>query len=54
MNPLQKSDGASLHAIEDLAAALDRYKKFQFDQMNDIVDMNKSFIFNKFSKFSGN
>ena len=34
---LQKSDGASLYATRDLAAALDRYKKFQFDQMNYIV-----------------
>jgi arginyl-tRNA synthetase len=34
---LKKSDGATLYATRDLAAALDRYKKYKFDKMLYVV-----------------
>ncbi len=42
---LQKSDGATLYATRDLAAAIYRYQKFQFDRMTYIVGAEQSLHF---------
>ncbi|KAK2579032.1 hypothetical protein KPH14_002825 [Odynerus spinipes] len=40
--PLIKSDGTSLYLTRDVAAAIDRYKKYNFDSMYYIVDNTQS------------
>lgn len=44
--PLIKSDGSMLYLTRDIAAALDRYNKYKFDQMLYIVDNTQSDHFN--------
>lgn len=44
--PLVKSDGSMLYLTRDIAAALDRYSKYKFDQMLYIVDNTQSEHFN--------
>ncbi|KAJ8678709.1 hypothetical protein QAD02_014496 [Eretmocerus hayati] len=36
--PIVKSDGSSLYISRDIAAAMERYKKFKFDRMYYVVD----------------
>ena len=46
---VRRSDGASLYATRDIAAAIDRYENYKFDKM--LQGMNKCFTLNKFLKF---
>ncbi|XP_017775115.1 PREDICTED: probable arginine--tRNA ligase, mitochondrial [Nicrophorus vespilloides] len=41
-----KSDGSTLYLTRDIAAAIDRFKKYEFDQMYYIVDNGQSDHFN--------
>ncbi len=42
---LRKSDGASIYATRDLAAALYRYQKFGFDRMTYVVGKEQKLVF---------
>uniref|UniRef100_A0A8I5KQP4 Arginyl-tRNA synthetase 2, mitochondrial n=2 Tax=Homo sapiens TaxID=9606 RepID=A0A8I5KQP4_HUMAN len=44
-----RSDGTSLYATRDLAAAIDRMDKYNFDTMIYVIKDKKS-IFSKYSK----
>lgn len=44
--PLIKSDGTSLYLMRDVAAAIDRYKKYNFDLMCYVVDNTQGGHFN--------
>jgi len=47
---LQKSDGATLYATRDLAAAIARYKKYKFDKMIYEVGQEQKLHFQQFFK----
>ncbi|XP_068086074.1 probable arginine--tRNA ligase, mitochondrial [Anabrus simplex] len=40
--PVMKSDGSTLYLVRDIAAAIDRYEKLEFDEMLYIVDNAQS------------
>lgn len=48
--PLVKSDGSSLYLTRDIAAAIDRYEKYKFDQMLYIVENGQNDHFNALKK----
>lgn len=41
-----KSDGSTLYLTRDIAAAIDRFKKYEFDKMIYVVDNSQSDHFN--------
>lgn len=43
---VMKSDGTTLYLTRDIAAAIDRFKKFQFDQMYYVVENGQNDHFN--------
>ena len=47
---IQKSDGATLYATRDLAAAIDRYKKYKFEKMIYEVGQEQKLHFSQFFK----
>ncbi len=47
---LRKNDGSSLYATRDLAAAIDRYERFHFDQALYVVSTDQSLYFRQLFK----
>lgn len=47
---VMRSDGTSLYATRDLAAAIDRMDKYNFDTMIYVTDKGQKSIFSKYSK----
>ena len=47
---IQKSDGTSLYATRDIAAALDRYKAYKFDKMLYVTGSDQRLHFKQFFK----
>ena len=47
---IQKSDGATLYATRDIAAAMDRYQKYKFDKMIYEVGQEQKLHFQQFFK----
>lgn len=48
--PLLKSDGSTLYLTRDIAAAIDRFNKYEFDSMYYLVDNSQSAHFSKIKK----
>jgi len=50
---LMKSDGSSLYSLRDIAAAVDRYQKYQFDEMLYVVASEQEYYFQQLLRVLG-